>query len=116
VILSSLKISIPIHYGYQKLAFRFKGAIVETNEMIDKLKSLIRLDNDALNSYNKVIEVIDEPALKTEITRFRDDHKRHVSVLSELVKSYGGVTSTQGKDIRGLFLGVELQLCNQFLE
>ncbi len=78
---------------------------METNEMIEKLNSLIRLDNDALSSYNKVIDVIDEPTLKTEITRFRDDHKRHVSVLSELVKSYGGSPSTQEKDIRGVFLG-----------
>lgn len=78
---------------------------METNEMIDKLISLIRLDNDALNSYNKVIEVIEDAALKTEITRFRDDHKRHVSVLSELVKSYGGEASTEQKDILGLFLG-----------
>lgn len=78
---------------------------METNEMIDKLNSLIRLDNDALNSYNKVIEVIEEAALKTEITRFRDDHKRHVSVLSELVKSYGGEASAEEKDVRGLFLG-----------
>ncbi|NLL13114.1 MAG: ferritin-like domain-containing protein [Fibrobacter sp.] len=78
---------------------------METNEMIDKLNSLIRLDNDALSSYNKVIEVIEEATLKAEITRFRDDHKRHVSVLSELVKSYGGEASTEQKDIRRLFLG-----------
>jgi uncharacterized protein (TIGR02284 family) len=78
---------------------------VETNEMIDKLNSLIRLDNDALASYNKVIEMIEEATLKTEVTRFRDDHKRHVSVLSELVKSYGGEAATEQKDIRGLFLG-----------
>lgn len=78
---------------------------METNEMIDNLNSLIRLDNDALNSYNKVIEVIDDAALKAEITTFRDDHKRHVSVLSELVKSYGGEAPTEQKDILGLFLG-----------
>ena len=48
---------------------------METNEMIDKLNSLIRLDNDALSSYNKVIEVIEEATLKAEITRFRDDQK-----------------------------------------
>lgn len=78
---------------------------METNEMIDKLNSLIRLDNDALVGYNKVIEMIEEATLKTEITRFRDDHKRHVSVLSELVKSYGGEAATEQKDIRGLFLG-----------
>ncbi len=78
---------------------------METNEMIDKLNSLIRLDNDALASYNKVIEMIEEATLKTEVTRFRDDHKRHVSVLSELVKSYSGEAATEQKDIRGLFLG-----------
>lgn len=78
---------------------------METNMMIDKLNSLIRLDNDALSSYNRVIDVIDDPTLKTEITRFRDDHKRHVSVLSEVVKTYGGTPSTEEKDIRSLFLG-----------
>lgn len=78
---------------------------MENEQIVEKLNSLIRLDNDALSSYNKVIDSIDEPILKSEITRFRDDHKRHVSVLSEIVRSYNAVPADQQKDIRGLFLG-----------
>lgn len=73
--------------------------------MINKLNSLIRLDNDALNSYNKVVDMVEEPTLKTELSRFRDDHKRHVSVLTEVVKTYGGAPAGEEKDLRGLFLG-----------
>lgn len=78
---------------------------MNNNEMIEKLNSLIRLDNDALSSYNRVVDIITEPVLKGEIIKFRDDHKRHVSVLSNLVKTYGGTPATNEKDIRGLFLG-----------
>ena len=75
------------------------------SELISKLNAMIRLDNDALSSYNRVLDNISDQVIKTEITRYRDDHLRHVDNLTALVVKYGGVPATDEKDIRGLFLG-----------
>lgn len=78
---------------------------MKESDIIGKLNSMVRLDNDALSSYNRVIGNIDDQVIKSEITRFRDDHLRHVDKLSSLVIKYGGVPARDDKDIRGLFLG-----------
>lgn len=78
---------------------------METNELFNKLNSLIRLDNDALVSYRKAVESISDPLLATEISRFQADHERHVEDLSSMVKKLGGMSATKETDIRGLFLG-----------
>lgn len=78
---------------------------MQESELIEKLNSMIRLDNDALSSYNKVLDNINEQVIKSEITKYRDDHLRHVDNLSGLIIKYGGVPTRDDKDIRGLFLG-----------
>jgi hypothetical protein len=81
-------------------------------ELLGKLNSLIRLDNDALASYNKAIDKMSDLVIKTEIIKFRDDHKRHVETLSRLVTKYGGVPAKGEKDIRGMFLSTATSVEN----
>ena len=78
---------------------------MDKKELIDKLNSLIRLDNDALSAYNKAIDAIKEPEINSEVIRFRSDHKRHVELLSDLITKYGGVAAKGEQDVRGFFLG-----------
>jgi demethoxyubiquinone hydroxylase (CLK1/Coq7/Cat5 family) len=74
-------------------------------ELAGKLNSLIKLDNDALHSYDKVIDAIDHPEIKLEIIKFRDDHRRHVDNLSFLVQSMNETPARKESDIIGTFLG-----------
>lgn len=54
------------------------------------LDDLLQLDHDALQSYQLAIEELDNAAYRETIRRFRSDHERHVTELSDLVRTHGG--------------------------
>jgi uncharacterized protein (TIGR02284 family) len=78
---------------------------MDVSILINKLKSLMVLDVDAIGAYDKAIENIFDNDLKTQISLFRTDHERHVDSLETLIKSLGGVPPERKPDMRGAFLG-----------
>ena len=77
---------------------------MEKSEIIDKLSSLLKLDVDAVQSYEKTLEKIDEKDLYDQIALFRDDHVRHVDDLSAVIEKLSGTPPERTPDIRGYFL------------
>ncbi len=60
-----------------------------TQEIIDELVSLVKLDDDAIVSYNEAIKETDVEAISSQLMQFRDDHERHVSDLSATIRAMG---------------------------
>lgn len=81
-------------------------------ELADKLNSLIKLDNDTLHSYDKVIDAIEHQEIKDEIIKFRNDHRRHVDNLSLLVQTMNETPARKESDLIDTFLGGETMLQN----
>ncbi|MDO5576477.1 MAG: ferritin-like domain-containing protein [Fibrobacter sp.] len=73
-------------------------------EAADKLSSLMKLDIDAVKAYEKALENIDNREVYDEIAKYRDDHVRHVDVLTHMIRDLGSVPPKRTTDIRGLFL------------
>jgi hypothetical protein len=50
--------------------------------MVKNLSSLVQLDIDAKNAYAQAIKNIDVAAIRDQMVKYQDDHKRHISELS----------------------------------
>lgn len=55
------------------------------------LSKLILSDYDAIEAYEAAIERLTGPDDKRQLERFRDDHRRHISELSELDRHMGSI-------------------------
>jgi len=73
----------------------------KNDDVVDKLNSLIKLDFDAIEAYEAAIEKIETPTYREQLSRYCDDHLRHVRELSAIVSEYGGTAAT-GPDIKRL--------------
>lgn len=71
---------------------------------VDKIKSLIKLDIDAAAAYEEALEHIETPSIHKTMNMYRDDHQRHVDVLSRLLRDAGEVPPERTKDIKGFFI------------
>lgn len=60
------------------------------------VENLVGLEHDAIAAYDETIERLEDPAAKTKIAEFRDDHLRHLQQLSELARADGIDTPTEG--------------------
>jgi rubrerythrin len=58
------------------------------SNFVDALKELIELDYDAVEAYEAAINRLENKEYKSQLTNFRDDHKRHVKELSALMKKH----------------------------
>ena len=72
-----------------------------TEKMVEALSELIRLDYDAIGEYTTAIADVVEEDIRDPLARFREDHERHVTVLSTLVRDLGG-TPPESPDLKGL--------------
>ncbi len=77
---------------------------MDRGELIDKLKSLFHLDVDAVHSYNQAIKNMDESDYRQQLSRFRDDHERHVRDISERIRALGDTPPDYSRDFKGFFL------------
>ncbi|MBD3316704.1 MAG: DUF2383 domain-containing protein [Chitinivibrionales bacterium] len=77
---------------------------MDSKETARKLNSLIQLDADAVAAYDQAIEHIDETGIREQLERYRDDHKRHISALSEAVKGLGEDPVKPKKDFAGFVI------------
>jgi len=73
-------------------------------DIVDKLKSLIKLDIDAASAYEEALEHIDTPSIHKTVTLYLEDHRRHVDKLSDLLRNAGEVPPERTKDIKGYFI------------
>ncbi|HEX2091186.1 MAG TPA: ferritin-like domain-containing protein [Longimicrobiaceae bacterium] len=58
--------------------------------LVAELNDLLQLDHDAVQAYTLAIQSLPLDAFHETLTRFREDHERHVAELSELIRARGG--------------------------
>lgn len=73
-------------------------------EIAKKLTKLAQLDIDAVEAYNQAIESIDNTKLHQAISRFRDDHIRHIDELSAAIHALGEEPPKRTQDIKGFLI------------
>lgn len=73
-------------------------------EMTDKLSSLMKVDIDASKSYGQAIEEIDIADVREQVTKFRNDHERHITDITNMIRELGGTPPSYSRDMRGFFL------------
>lgn len=49
---------------------------------------LLELEYDAVEAYDAAINRLDHPEYKAQLSSFKEDHRRHISELSELIKKH----------------------------
>jgi len=76
---------------------------MDPSQIIEKLNHLIQLDFDAVGAYDAAIHRIDVESIRTRLAEFQDDHRRHISELSGLVRARGGVPMER-PDAKGFIL------------
>lgn len=72
-------------------------------EAIENLNDLIKLDIDAVNAYEEAIQRIDLSSVTTKLREFQNDHRRHITDLSDAVRKLGGQPAEK-PSIKGFFL------------
>ncbi|BDG08665.1 hypothetical protein AMPC_17780 [Anaeromyxobacter paludicola] len=76
-----------------------------TNEqMCKELKDLIQLDIDAIRAYQHAIDNIKDYSIKSRLTEFQQDHRRHVTDLSPIVTRYGDQPPRDRPDVKGFLI------------
>jgi rubrerythrin len=59
-------------------------------EVVEGLNDLLKLDHDAIASYDAAIEKLENREYANQIAGFQQDHERHITDLNELSTSLGG--------------------------
>jgi rubrerythrin len=62
--------------------------------LIATLNDLLQLEHDALPAYALAIAGLRDPAHRSELEAFREDHLRHVDELTALIRDRGGLPLT----------------------
>lgn len=73
-------------------------------ELCNKLEKLVQLDIDAIHAYDQAIEKTDVESIRNQLTDFKRDHERHVSDLSEVIRSNGGEAPVFSRDFKGFII------------
>ncbi len=76
---------------------------MDKSKTIERLNDLIKLDLDAVGSYQEAIDEINIEAVRTKLREFQTDHRNHVVQLSGAVKALGGKPHERGS-AKGFFL------------
>lgn len=58
-------------------------------ELIGELQDLLQLDHDAVQAYGLALAALRSETLRATIEQFRADHERHVTELTQLIRSRG---------------------------
>ena len=77
---------------------------MDKDQAIKDLTKLAQLDIDAVHAYDQAIKNIDVPAIKDQLIKFRDDHKRHVDELSPEITALGGTPPDFSPDFKGYLI------------
>lgn len=75
-----------------------------TGKKIARVRSLARLDVDAIGAYDAAIQQVDVEDVKTKLAEFRLDHVRHVQDLNAMLAKLGGEQIAVEPDMKGVVL------------
>jgi len=73
-------------------------------DMAEVLSALAQLDIDAIRAYEQAIESVSHGGIRVSLTRFRDDHKRHVEHLSAVIRALDAVPPEYSPDLKGFLI------------
>lgn len=73
-------------------------------KVCDQLNKLIQLDFDAVGTYREALLHIDDPAARSDLHSFLNDHERHVMELTQIVRDLGGNPIAAHRDFKGVIL------------
>lgn len=76
----------------------------DTQNVAEKLGDLLKLDVDAVHAYNEAIEKIEAQELRSHLSEYRDDHQRHVTELTQLIRGMGEEAPSPKPDAKGLLI------------
>jgi len=79
---------------------------MDTEELIDRLNGLMRLDVDTVHAYEEAIERIDAQATVTRLQTYREDHLRHIDEIRLLIMGLGGQPNETKPSLKGRLLEV----------
>lgn len=77
---------------------------MEKSEIIRTLKALAQLDMDAYHAYGQAIEKSDDLGLRHQLEKYRQDHERHVTVLSDCIRELGAEPPEFSRDFKGFLI------------
>jgi uncharacterized protein (TIGR02284 family) len=72
-----------------------------TKELNKALSNLVQLDIDAVHAYDQAVKEIDDPIIKERLLKFQDDHRSHISGLSEQLRNLGEQPPEDSMDFKG---------------
>ena len=72
-----------------------------TNELIKALSNLVQLDIDAVHAYDQAVKEIEDHIIKERLLKFQDDHRNHISGLSEEIRKLGKQPPEESMDFKG---------------
>ena len=77
---------------------------MDNKEIAKRLSSLAQLDIDAVHAYKEAIERVEDPQVRENLVRYREDHERHVSELSAEISRLGETPPEFSVDFKGFFI------------
>ncbi len=64
---------------------------LKESALVARLNDILQLDHDALGAYDLAIQSLKSPTYKGAVRRFRADHERHITELTQLIRERGGI-------------------------
>ncbi|HUU97002.1 MAG TPA: DUF2383 domain-containing protein [Phycisphaerae bacterium] len=77
---------------------------MDSKEVIDELRSLVKTDIDAAHAYRQAIPEIDAPEIQAELGKFLDDHERHVMELTDALRGLGTEAPEYTRSFKGFII------------
>jgi uncharacterized protein (TIGR02284 family) len=77
---------------------------MDVKDTIDKLSELAQLDIDAVHAYDQAMEKVEHETVMEHLRQYREDHDRHVTELSALIRELGGEPPDHSPDFKGYFI------------
>lgn len=72
--------------------------------MAEVLSTLARLEIDAVHANDQTIAAVGAGSIRDSLTRFRDDHKRHIEHLSAVIRALDAKPPEYTPDFKGFLI------------
>jgi hypothetical protein len=77
---------------------------MDKQTLIKQLGALAQFDVDIAQAYSHAIDQIGKGNLHYNLTRFRQDHERHLARISSHIRDLGGEPPEHARDLKGLLM------------
>ncbi|HVE79775.1 MAG TPA: ferritin-like domain-containing protein [Gemmatimonadaceae bacterium] len=64
---------------------------LKESKLVAQLNDLLQLDYDSIAAYEVAIKALQSPSYQGTVRRFRADHERHITELTQLIRERGGI-------------------------